>query len=169
MDTTTLEGELAADQRYGYLLADNGMPRMLDDRGDFLGVATAKALNYFDLSENPYFLMVEGSQIDWGGHANEEDYLVSELIDFDEVIGQVLDYAEQDGETLVIVTADHETGGYTLASNEGDYAEVKGAFSTDGHSATLVPVFAYGPGAEDFSGIYENNAIFHKMMKVVGK
>ncbi|MEQ9301602.1 MAG: alkaline phosphatase [Cyclobacteriaceae bacterium] len=169
VDTTSLDGAVAADQRYGYLLDDDGMPRMLDGRGDFLGQSTQKALGYFDLSENPFFLMIEGSQIDWGGHDNEEDYLVSELLDFDEVIGQVLDYAAQDGETLVIVTADHETAGYTLASNDGDYAEVKGAFATDGHSATLVPVFAFGPGAEAFSGVYENNSIFHKMMKAVGK
>jgi alkaline phosphatase len=167
LDTVNISGQLNADSRYAYLLADDGMPRMLDGRGSFLGDVTSKALEYFSLSDNPFFLMIEGSQIDWGGHANDAEYLQTELIDFDNVIGSVLDFADQDGETLVIVTADHETGGYTLASNDGDYDDIKGSFSTGGHSTTLIPVFAYGPGAERFGGIYQNNEIFHKIMDLV--
>jgi alkaline phosphatase len=115
--------------------------------------------------------------VDWGGQANDADYLISELIDFDEASGKALDFAKEDGNTLVIVTADHETGGFTLASttrkNEkgeeySDYTQVSGTFSTKGHSATLIPVFAYGPGAEAFSGVYENNEIYHKILKVTG-
>jgi alkaline phosphatase len=76
---------------------------------------------------------------------------------------------------LVIVTADHETGGFTLASTPkkkedgttyDDYNEITGTFSTQGHSATLIPVFAYGPGSEVFFGIYENTEIFHKIFEV---
>jgi alkaline phosphatase len=75
---------------------------------------------------------------------------------------------------LVIVTADHETGGFTLASTQktaedgstySDYSEITGTFSTKGHSAALIPVFAYGPGAEMFSGVYENTDIFHKILE----
>ena len=108
--------------------------------------------------------MVEGSMIDWGGHGNDADYLVSEMIDFDEAIGVALDFAEKDGNTLVIVTADHETGGFTLSSGE-NYDQIKGTFSTGGHSTTLIPVAAYGPGSELFRGVYENTEIFHNMMK----
>lgn len=111
--------------------------------------------------------MVEGSQIDWGGHANDEEYLVSELLDFDKAIGVALDFANEDRETLVIVTADHETGGFTLADKDDNYNEIKGKFSTGGHSATLIPVFADGPSSELFRGIYENTEIFDKMMKAV--
>ena len=151
--------------KYGFLLAQESMPRMLEGRGDFLPNATQLALDYFSKSEERFFLMIEGSQVDWGGHANDEDYLVSELIDFDNAIGKALDFAEKDGNTLVIVTADHETGGFTLAPNEGDYDDIKGVFSTNGHSATLIPVFAYGPGAELFGGIYENTGFFYKMLE----
>ena len=49
-----------------------------------------------------------------------------------------------------------------------DYSKIGITFSTGGHSASLIPVFAYGPGAEEFRGIYENNEIFHKLMKVTG-
>jgi alkaline phosphatase len=82
-------------------------------------------------------------------------------------LGIALDFAKQNGETLVIVTADHETGGYTLASDGKDYNKIKPSFSTTGHSATMVPVFAEGPGASNFSGIYESNEIFHKMMELL--
>lgn len=167
LDTVSMQGEISADNRYAYLLADDGMPRMLDGRGNFLSEATSKALEYFSKTDESFFLMIEGSQIDWGGHANDAAYLESELLDFDQVIGQVLDFAAKDGETLVIVTADHETGGYTLASNEGDYNEIKGSFSTGGHSTTLIPVFAAGPGQETFGGIYQNTGIFHKIMDLV--
>lgn len=110
-------------------------------------------------------MMVEGSQIDWGGHSNDIDYITSEMIDFDKAIGAALDFAEKDGNTLVIVTADHETGGLSL--NGGNIAEgkVEAKFTTKGHTAIMIPVFAYGPGAENFGGIYENTAIFDKMLK----
>jgi alkaline phosphatase len=167
VDTAALASEVSKDERYAFILSEDGMPRILDGRGSFLEDATAKALEYFNLGDAPFFMMIEGSQIDWGGHANDSEYIITETIDFDNVIGQVLDFAETDGETLVIVTADHETGGYTLSSNDGDYNEIKGTFSTGGHSTTLIPVFAFGPGSESFQGIYENNEIFHKIMALI--
>ncbi|PCH99968.1 MAG: alkaline phosphatase [Flavobacteriaceae bacterium] len=181
IDTTSL-GSFSSINKYdkvGYLLAKDHMKSVKDGRGDFLSKATALGLEFLskDAINTNFFLMVEGSQVDWGGHANDGDYLVSELIDFDDAVGIALDYAEKDGNTLVIVTADHETGGFTLGSTskktkEGkdysDYNELNMIFSTHGHSATLVPVFAYGPGSENFTGIYENTAIFDKIMEFTG-
>jgi|SRR5690554_323954 len=148
------------------LLAEDGMPKMQEGRGDFLPRATQLALDKLSRNKDGFFLVVEGSQIDWGGHANDAPYLILELLDFDEVVGVALDFAEQNGETLVIVTADHETGGFTLAGND-NYNDLNPVFSTTGHSATMVPVFAIGPGAELFGGIYENNEIYHKMMQLL--
>ena len=88
-----------------------------------------------------------------------------------------MDYAEKDGNTLVVVTSDHETGGFTLSAQKkkrkdgseySDYSKVGTSFSTGGHSATLIPVFAYGPGSELFRGVYENNEIFHKILEATG-
>lgn len=155
--------KMRKNKKYGYILADDGMPRLLDGRGSFLYDVTKLGLKKMSKNKDRFFLMIEGSQIDWGGHANDADYLISELIDFDTVLGQVLDYAEKDGNTLVIVTADHETGGFTLAAEEGNYNKIKPSFSTGGHSAAMVPVFAYGPGASSFAGIYENTEIYTKM------
>ncbi len=150
-------------KKQAILLSDKGMPTMIEGRGDFLPEATQLALDYLSKNEEGFFLMVEGSQIDWGGHANDADYLITELLDFDKTLGVALDFAKLDGETLVIATADHETGGFTLASDDGDYNKIKPVFSTDGHSATMVPVFAEGPGSEKFSGIYENTSIYDKI------
>lgn len=158
--------------RFGFLLAEDAMPKMSDGRGDYLNRATSIAIRYLSNSPQGFFLMTEASQIDWGGHANDGQYIVDEVLDFEQVIATVLDFAERDGETLVIVTADHETGGFTLAGKEKmvpfqgtkrDYDDISMNFSTGGHSATMVPVFAFGPGAEQFSGIYENTEIYHKI------
>ncbi len=149
------------------LLREDEMPKMLDGRGDFLPNATKLALEALSKNETGFFLMIEGSQIDWGGHDNDADYLISELLDFDKTIGAVLDFSKKNGETLVIVTADHETGGFTLSADSGDYNKIKPKFSTSGHSATMVPVFAEGPGASLFGGIYENTEIYHKMKSLL--
>jgi alkaline phosphatase len=151
------------NKKQGYLLASNGMPKMLDGRGEFLTNATKLAIESLSSNEEGFFLMIEGAQIDWGGHDNDAEYLISELIDFDNTIGVALDFAKLNGETLVIVTADHETGGFTLAQDNGDYNKIKPVFSTGGHSATMIPVFAKGPNADDFGGIYEDTAIYNKM------
>lgn len=156
-------------KKQAILLAEDGMPKMVDNRGDFLPKATALALKYLSKNKKGFFLMAEGSQIDWGGHSNDADYLISELLDFDSTLAVALDFAKKDGETLVIVTADHETGGFTLATEGGDYNKVKPTFSTGGHSGTMVPVFAEGPGASLFGGIYENTAIYDKMMLLLAK
>ncbi len=151
------------------LLAEDGMPQNNEGRGDFLPNATKLALEKLSKNQDGFFLLVEGSQIDWGGHANDANYLIEELLDFDKTLGVALDFAKENGETLVIVTADHETGGFTLASDGTDYNKIKPSFSTTGHSGTMVPVFAEGPGADQFGGIYENTEIYHKMMSLLKK
>ncbi|MBC8321025.1 MAG: alkaline phosphatase [Bacteroidetes bacterium] len=153
-----------ADSKYGFLLASDGMPTMLEGRGDFLLEYTKLALNYFSQKPENFFLMVEGSQIDWAGHDNNADYLIAELLDFDSTVGVALDFAEKNQNTLVIVLADHETGGFTLAPDGSDYSIMKPVFATDGHSATLIPVLAWGPGAENFKGVFQNNEVFHKIL-----
>lgn len=111
--------------------------------------------------------MVEGSQIDWGGHAGSTIYVVEDMLDFDRVIGQALEFAANDGETLVVVTADHETGGMALTGGSFEDGSVVAAFPTGDHTAVMVPVFAYGPGAEEFAGIMENTDINAKMKKLL--
>ena len=135
-------------------------------RGRILPLATEKAIEVLKKDTNGFFLMVEGSQIDWGGHNNDSEYIINEILDFNQTIKKVLDFAEKDGETLVIITADHETGGYAIIDGKLDGSEMKGGFSTQHHSAAMIPVFAFGKGAEKFAGIFDNTAIFDKMMEL---
>lgn len=178
LDTSALGDftDIKQHSKMAYLLADEHMEPAAKGRDDFLPKATELGIQFLhkDVDNSNFFIMIEGSQIDWGGHDNDAEYLISELIDFDNAIGKALDFAEKDGNTLVIVTADHETGGFTLSStlkktedgkSYSDYNEITGTFSTKGHSATLIPVFAYGPGSESFSGIYENTDVFYKILE----
>lgn len=141
----------------------------VDERGNMLPLATKTAINILDNSQKGFFLMVEGSQIDWGGHANSTIYIVEEMLDFDRAIGEALDFAAKDKETLIIVTADHETGGMGIVDGNMKTGMVKGEYTTKDHSAVMVPVFAYGPGAEEFTGIMENTDIYKKMYQLLIK
>lgn len=136
------------------------------ERGDYLPKATAKALEMLD-NEKGFFLMVEGSQIDFACHDNDSATMVDEMRDFDQAINVVLDFAEKDQNTLVIVTADHETGGLSIIDPEGKYTKTNFHFSTGSHSAVFVPVFSYGPGAERFSGVMDNTEIISKILEIV--
>ncbi len=140
---------------------------MLEGRGNWTERAFEKATSLLTQNSNGFLLVIEGAQVDHGGHENKLPYVVTEVMDFDQAVGRAMQFADSNGETLVIVTADHETGGLTLL--DGDYAKgyVSGQFSTVDHTATPVPVFAYGPGAQLFTGVYENTAIFKKIMEVL--
>jgi alkaline phosphatase len=140
-----------------------------EGRGDMLLKATETALNILDNNKKGFFLMVEGSHIDKEAHAKDSMGVVEEMIDFDKVVGKVLEFAKKDGNTLVIVTADHETGGITIPAGNFETGKVVTVFDPEaGHTGVMVPVFAYGPGAEKFQGIQENTDIFYKMLSVLG-
>ncbi len=154
--------------KIGLFIADGDPEPVAKGRGPILSEAVDAMLPKLASNKNGFFLMVEGSQIDWGGHNNESDYIITEMIDFDKAVGKVLDFAAKDGNTLVIITADHETGGYALTESEEDDWKFEPKFSTTHHTATMVPVYAFGAGAEDFAGIYHNTEIYHKMMRAYG-
>ncbi len=138
-------------------------PEGVHNGRDYLPLAARMAPPFLaQRSPRGFFLMIEGSQIDWACHKNNGNHAVQEMLDFDEAIGEVLRFAEQDGQTLVIVTADHETGGMALLRGS-DRKDLKIKFSTLYHTASMVPVFAYGPGAEQFSGVYDNTELHTKM------
>ena len=136
------------------------------DRGPILLESTKKAIEMLD-NKKGFFLMVEGSQIDDWCHRNKVGYMCEELFDFDKTIGYVLEWAAKDGQTLVVVTADHNTGGLTLLKGSIEERNVKVHFSTKGHDGIVVPVFAFGPGAEAFGGVYENSEIAQIVKKLM--
>jgi alkaline phosphatase len=139
----------------------------LDERGDMLPVATNTAIDILSNNKKGFFLMVEGSQIDWGGHAGSTIYIVEEMLDFDRTVGKALEFAARNKQTLVIVTADHETGGMAIVDGNYETGMVKGEFPTGSHTGVMVPVFAFGPGAEQFTGIMDNTDIPNRIRKLL--
>ncbi|MBQ8045638.1 MAG: alkaline phosphatase [Bacteroidales bacterium] len=152
--------------RIGALLTD-GYPAKYPERGDILGRGVAKAIEHLNNTDEGFVLMVEGSQIDYGGHDTSISKLTAEVVEFDKVIGMVLDFAIKDGETLVIVTADHETGGLTLPNGNINSGLSEAIFTTTNHTGVMVPIFAYGPGAENFAGIMQNTDIYDKIVQIM--
>lgn len=154
-------------KNFAYLTA-KGSPGKFSEGRDYFELASKLGMDFLNKrSDKGFFMMIEGSQIDWGGHDNDQDYIISEMLEFDRVVNLAFQFAKEDGETLVIVTSDHETGGLSI-NYESKMDSLNCAFTSGGHTADLIPVFAYGPGAELFSGFYENTAIFDKMVEAYG-
>lgn len=149
------------------LVADEH-PASYPERGEFLPESVQKAIDILKTNEKGFCLMVEGSQIDWACHANDQANLVNEMLDFDRAVKVAFDFADQNPNTLVIVTADHETGGAALTGGDLSTGEVEVTFASKGHTSIMVPVFAYGAGAINFAGIYQNADILPKIIKSYG-
>ncbi len=115
-----------------------------------------------------FFLMVEGSQIDWACHANNPKACVRQVLLFDEAVRTAVDFALADGHTLVVVTADHETGGLTIPEGSLKGTDAKAHWSTGGHTASPVPVYAIGPKSQRFGGVYDNTEIPLKIAQALG-
>jgi len=131
-----------------------------EERDYSLADLAGKAISILSSCSSGFFLMIEGSQIDWAAHDNDDEGILHELLDFDGAVGAALDFAEADGSTLVIMTADHETGGFALLESPAQSSRaIEPRFTTDEHSMAMVPLFAFGPGAEVFGGIHDNTFI----------
>jgi len=149
------------------VLDDSAVVSVKEGRGDFLIRSLSKATTVFSKTKNPFFIMAEGAQIDHGGHKNDLEYVVREMLDFDKLVGEAMEFVDKNPETLLIVTADHETGGLSLIDGSITKGYVQGSFSTNDHTAIPVPVFAYGSGAQVFSGVYQNTEIYTKIMEIL--
>lgn len=143
------------------VLATEDMPNALE-RGNEITLGTAEAIRLLEKNKKGFFIMIEGSQIDWAGHGNQADYMLAEMQDINKVIGLCMDYADANPGTLVIITADHETGGTTIVGENKDYK-----YSTGDHTGAMVPVYSYGTGAENFSGIFENTTFKDKILNLM--
>jgi len=121
---------------------------------------TLKALETLARDPDGFFVMIEGSQIDWACHANDVSYLMGEMEGFDLAVKAALDFQKNHRETLIIVTADHECGGLTYEN--GQYT-----WGSNDHTAALVPVLAEGPGASLFSGAMDNTDLARKIAEVL--
>src|SRR5699024_2049001 len=186
-----------------------------------LAAMTETAIDTLEQDKDGFFLTVEGSQIDWAGHANDAAWAMSDTAAFEAAVQEAVEFAEEDGETLVVVAPDHDTGGMTAGTNDsmelnadilqnvtatGDHmasqlnnersnarevvesstgmtlteAEVQKIQEADNaalainsvisdkarvgwtstnHTGADIPVYAYGPKADKFSGFYDNTKL----------
>jgi alkaline phosphatase len=136
---------------------------------------TAAALETLEKDENGFFLLVEGSQIDWANHHNDVAYQVSETLAFDAAVHVVLNWVHEKASrrqhTLVIVAPDHETGGFAINdTRKGQYQPgdlVQGAWTTTGHTGGDVLVWSQGPGSEYLGRAMDNTDVYKVMRQVL--
>jgi len=157
----------STEERVAHFISQGGVPSILEGRGPFLAEATKNGLAFLTTKKKPFFLMVEGAQIDSYGHRNNVAGIVTEGIDFDRAITEAVKFADATGNTLVIVTADHETSGFSIPQGNLENGMIEGDFTTDDHTAVMVPIFAYGPKSDEFQGVYDNYSVFGKILKVL--
>lgn len=103
------------------LFEDGAHPYDLDRDSEIvpsLAEMTQKALNRLSQNKNGFFLMVEGSKIDWSAHGNDAVGCITEYLAFDKAVGIVMDFAKKNGETTVIVLPDHGNSGFTIGRRD---------------------------------------------------
>jgi alkaline phosphatase len=140
-----------------------------------LAEMTAAALDVLEEDRDGFFLVVEGSQIDWAGHANDLHYLTAEMLGFDEAVGVVLDWVgespRRERQTLIIIVGDHETGGmmingpYGTLNGPGEFIEA--GWTSGGHTAQDTIIWAQGPLA-DRLGAVDNTDLYQVMLDAMG-
>jgi len=153
--------------KVGVFISESSPPSMVKGRGDLLAKSATLALQFFEKHQKPFFLMIEAAKIDSGGHENDTEMIVSEMLDFDQAIGTVMQYVDNHPGTLLIVTADHETGGVSIPQGDITKGSVELAYHSDDHTGILVPLFAYGAGSSDFQGFMENTEVHTKILKLL--
>ena len=155
----------SGSQKIAGLLAKEHMPKAMEGREGILAQMTSKAIETLSRDKDGFFLMVEGSMIDWGAHAKDFPYTVTEVIDLDMAVNIAKGFADKDGKTLIVITADHETGGLTLPAGDMKSHKIFSNFIQSGnHTGVMVPIFSYGPGAERFSGIHDNTFFLNEFL-----
>ena len=148
---------MAADIPVIGILAPDNLPIAME-RGDLYRHTVTRGLDILsrESGDKGFVMMLEGSCIDDWLHGNDIEKGMEELLDFDRTIGDVLEWAAKDGHTLVVVTADHNTGALTLQDGNLEEGRIGVAFGSDSHNGIAVPVYAWGPGSDKFTGIKEN-------------
>lgn len=110
-----------SDGKVWALFGDRALPYDLDrnpEKVPSLAEMTGKALDLLSKNDNGFFLMVEGSQVDWAAHGNDAAGIITEFIAFDEAVGKVMDFAIKDGNTAVVIMSDHGNSGFTIGSHD---------------------------------------------------
>ena len=163
LSTTSIPGRvICADQRMGEYAREETLGFLAD-------ITRESIAKMQSMSRKGFFLMVEGAKIDYAGHSDCLPASIIETLSFDLAVAEALKFADSNGETLVVVTADHETGGLTVLDGDLSTGHVLAVFNSDDHTPSALPVFAYGPGSQHFTGTYMNIEIPRTIKRLVKK
>lgn len=162
----TTRGALDAAKGSRLLAVFPSQERDLDVPEAPLPVLAKWAIDQLDDDPDGFFLMIEHEGTDSASHQNHHSDLRKALTSFDEAVGVALDFARKRGDTLVVVTSDHETGGMRISETKTT-SRWRIEWSTGDHTATAVPVFAYGPGSAAFAGFQDNTDVGKKLAAAV--
>ena len=147
------------------LFADGPLSAVIEDRSPTTTEMARLAISRLDDNSNGFFVMIEESQVDWGGHANSAEYIRGEMASLNELINFVLDYQLDHPDILVVLTADHECGGVAVHDSKDSNLDIR--FTSDYHSANFVPIWATGPGSEVFDAFMDNTEIGKKLISYI--
>jgi len=147
------------------LFADNALPPAHDGRSPSTTEMARLALSRLEQNPNGYFVMIEESQVDWGGHSNSAEYIKGEMSSLNELVNFTLDYQNDHPDVLVVLTADHECGGVAVHDAKDSDLDIR--FTSDYHSANFVPIWATGPGSEVFDAFMDNTEIGKQLISYI--
>ncbi|MEE4270771.1 MAG: alkaline phosphatase [Thermoanaerobaculales bacterium] len=141
-----------------------------DAHGPPLDELVAFTLDRLSENENGFVLLIESEITDGAGHNNNIADVVDAVRELDEAVATLLAWSEPRGDTLIVVTADHDTGGLGIVGGTYDTGMADVRWATVYHTGQWVPVFAFGPGAEHFTGVIDNTDVpilFAKLLGIV--
>ncbi|GDY25385.1 hypothetical protein AHAT_12750 [Agarivorans sp. Toyoura001] len=130
-----------------------------------LNEMTQVAIDILSKNPNGFVLMVEGSQIDFAGHLNDEERLIHETIAFDTTVEDVANWADLRSDSMVIVTADHETGGLKLEKTNGVGVVPEVSWKWGSHTNVDVPIASWGLNSHAFVGRSVDNTAIYNVMR----
>lgn len=126
-NTTLIQGDISAFRNYNSankvwaLFGDMALPYNIDrnpDKTPSIAEMTEKALQVLSKKEEGFFLLVEGSQVDWAAHANDAAGIITEYLAFDDAVAKVMEFAKNDGNTAVLIMPDHGNSGFTIGKSD---------------------------------------------------
>jgi len=157
---------LSSQKKFFGLYGSSALPH--GNKRDYtLGHLTKSAIQLLSKNSKGFFLMVEGSQIDWAADKNDKEYLFAEQKDFNSAIEEAMKFAEKDKNTLVIVLADHDTGSLGVSSRNSETGVLDVVWATRYHTANFVGMFSFGPGSLQFNGIQENSDVGKRLINLI--
>ena len=137
---------------------------------------TVAALKILEKNKHGFFLMVEGSQVDWANHAKDYPYQLGEMLAFDESVKVVRNWINADEDrkenTLLIVVADHDTGGFAINGPQSALLKagetVEAGWTTGNHTGVDTIIWSEGPGSKELAKFIDNTDIYGVMVKAMG-